>query len=83
MFVALSKQVRSLLTRPSYFVGRGRGASKQSLYGKKIIYVDILGVNRDADASTIKKAYYKLAQKYHPDVNSAADAKEKFAEVNG
>jgi preprotein translocase subunit Sec63 len=30
----------------------------------------------------IKKAYYKLAQQYHPDKNAASDAKEKFAEIN-
>ena len=32
-------------------------------------YYEILGVNRDADDNAIKKAYRKLAKKYHPDVN--------------
>ena len=32
-------------------------------------YYDVLGVSRDADAATIKKAYRKLAKKYHPDTN--------------
>jgi len=45
-------------------------------------YYKILGVNRDADKATIKKAYRKLARQYHPDVNSAADAEDKFKEVN-
>ena len=32
-------------------------------------YYDILGVERDADVSTIKKAYRKAAVRYHPDKN--------------
>jgi DnaJ-class molecular chaperone len=31
--------------------------------------LEILGVERDSDQSAIKKAYYKLAQQYHPDKN--------------
>jgi curved DNA-binding protein len=45
-------------------------------------YYKILGVARDADKSDIKKAYRKLARKYHPDVNSEASAEEKFKEIN-
>ena len=41
-----------------------------------------MGVPRDADKSDIKKAYRKLARKYHPDVNAASGAEEKFKEVN-
>ena len=44
-------------------------------------YYKILGVEIDADAATIKKAYRKLARKYHPDVNKEADAEDKFKEV--
>lgn len=42
-------------------------------------YYNILGVSEDADASTIKKAYRKLAQQNHPDKGGNAD---KFKEIN-
>ncbi len=42
----------------------------------------ILGVDRDADADTLKKAYRRLARQYHPDVNSDPGAQEKFKEVS-
>lgn len=45
-------------------------------------YYDVLGVARDADDTTIKKAYRKLAMKYHPDRNpDNKEAEEKFKEV--
>lgn len=45
-------------------------------------YYQILGVARDAPAEEIKKAYRRLARKYHPDVSKEAGAEEKFKEVN-
>ncbi|KAK1471493.1 chaperone DnaJ [Colletotrichum cuscutae] len=40
-----------------------------------------LGVDKSASAGDIKKAYYGLAKKYHPDTNKDAGAKEKFGEI--
>ena len=45
-------------------------------------YYKILGVKRDASEDEIKKAYRKLARKYHPDVSKEKNAEEKFKEVN-
>ena len=43
---------------------------------------ELLGVDRDADDATIKKAYRRLARQYHPDVNPDAESQEKFKEIS-
>lgn len=45
-------------------------------------YYGILGVDKSASDSEIKKAYRKLARKYHPDVNPSDEAAEKFREIS-
>lgn len=45
-------------------------------------YYEILGVARDASKEDIKRAYRRLARKYHPDVNKEAGAEEHFKQIN-
>ena len=45
-------------------------------------YYKILGVGKDASKEEIKKAYKKLAKKYHPDLNKESGSEEKFKEIN-
>ena len=45
-------------------------------------YYKILGVDKNASADDIKKAYRKLARKYHPDISKEKDAAARMAEIN-
>ncbi len=45
-------------------------------------YYEVLGVERTADKDSVKKAFRKLAQKYHPDVNKTPEAEATFKEIN-
>jgi len=51
---------------------------------KETAFYDILSVKSDATESEIKKAFYKAAQKWHPDKNpdNKSEAEEKFKEIN-
>lgn len=44
-------------------------------------YYEVLGIDRGADTVEIKKAYRRLARKYHPDVSQEPDAEERFKAV--
>lgn len=48
---------------------------------KYIDYYKVLGLKRDASQEEIKKAYRKLAHKYHPDLSKEADSEDKFKEI--
>lgn len=45
-------------------------------------YYEVLGVPKNASADELKSAFRRLARQYHPDVNKAEDAEEKFKEIN-
>ena len=44
-------------------------------------YYDLLGVSRDVDADTLKRAYRRLARQYHPDINKDPGAEDRFKEI--
>ncbi|MCW9046663.1 MAG: DnaJ domain-containing protein [Gammaproteobacteria bacterium] len=44
-------------------------------------YYEIIGIKKDASQTDIKRAYKKLARKYHPDVSKEANAEERFKEL--
>lgn len=44
-------------------------------------YYDLLGVSKDADGETLKRAYRRLARQYHPDINKDPGAEDRFKEI--
>ena len=68
---------------PSYPTGQKKADGwKVTAMAAKRDYYEILGIDKNADDNTIKKAYRKLAKKYHPDQNAGnAQAERQFKEV--
>lgn len=58
-----------------------RAFRASNVMSKKDFY-STLNVGKGATQDEIKKAYFKLAKEFHPDVNKAPEAKEKFATIN-
>ena len=52
-----------------------------SVSSAKRDYYEVLNVSRDAAPEQVKKAYRRLAHKFHPDRNSSPDAESKFKEA--
>ncbi len=44
-------------------------------------YYDLLGVSKNADGDTLKRAYRRLARQYHPDINKDPGAEDRFKEI--
>ncbi|RDL38866.1 uncharacterized protein BP5553_03206 [Venustampulla echinocandica] len=73
------KPMRSTASAVRIGLNRGFHASSRQLATKDPYRV--LGVDKNASASEIKKAYYGMAKKFHPDTNKDPTAKDKFAEA--
>jgi curved DNA-binding protein len=67
-----------------YFTPNRRAHLPENFFGTGMEYKDyykIMGVKRDAGQDEIKRAYRRLARKYHPDVSKEKDAETRFKEV--
>ena len=58
-----------------------KGGTGKKDYYSNLYLLEILGVEKKAGKSDIKKAFAKLAQELHPDKNPSPDAKERFKDI--
>lgn len=73
--------IRDMATAPSVVMFAVCVLTVTELILAKRDYYDILGVPKDATEQQIKKAFHKLAMKYHPDKNKSPDAEVRFREI--
>lgn len=75
--------LRPLLRKAAGFRFVHSSKSANDYYGKRMVLaIDLLGVNKNSSPDEIKKAYFSMAKKFHPDVNKAPDANTRFTEIN-
>lgn len=64
----------------------GYGMAKRHFFNRKkrntLKLYEILEVQQDASQADIKKSFFRLAKKYHPDVNKSEGAQQKYVEIN-
>jgi DnaJ-class molecular chaperone len=86
MFARSSSRLCSMLHVNKYY--SPASGSKKRLFNhirgfstRKRDYYDVLGLKKGANKAEIKKSYFEMAKKYHPDVNKEKGADAKFKEV--
>ena len=79
---ARSRSSACARARPPDRARRPRPVNSQPPMVSERDYYEVLGVERGADDAAIKRAFRKLAQQWHPDVNTDPGAPERFKEVN-